>query len=42
MFRFIYLFERERENTQREREKEKQTLFSREPDTGLDLRTLRS
>ena len=43
---FIYLTEREREGTSRERQAERQreavSLLSREPDVGLDPRTLRS
>ena len=38
----MYLRERERESVRvhKQREKEKQTLLSREPDVGLDPRTL--
>ena len=43
---FIYLFDRERSQVDgeagREREREAGSLLSREPDAGLDPRTLRS
>ena len=45
---FIYLFDRERSQVdgeagrEREREREAGSLLSREPDVGLDPRTLRS
>ena len=42
---FVYLFEKERENEQgggTEGEGEADSSLSREPDTGLDPRTLRS
>ena len=39
---FIYLFDRERDHKQAEREEEAGSLLSREPDAGLDPRTLGS